>query len=590
MNQRTRQPERRRRYRAGAVFLPWVLLVLPASLPVAPVSAQDSAASLTLISSWTHVPAGRLSGPPVWTRDGRMLFAGEDRRLYALAGTGARLWRTDLERLPATTVAAGRDGSAYLGLNPNVVTAITPAGRVRWSIAGPDAPVSVIPSPDGVVYVVWRNGAVTARTVRGAAVWAVQMAAPVTATPVVTEGGLLVVATDDGSLTAFDVLGNRRRLHRFPAPVTALAAGERLFAGDRAGGLHGISPNGSLLWSQRPSESPVRDVLLDGSQGLVVRTDDGFLLAVSTTGTTRWQARPPGTRITAAALTDEGAIYSGTSDGRLVVLDREGRLLADHFTGRPAAIQHVGITRGGRVVTAGDDWVLHGWCVHSCAQAGPRPALWGHPRGGPGGTGVSPFYQGRSIDAYRNVLDFIFLEQAASSDSPELQRRALVDIEARVAEGRVGTAYVYVVELLVSMAMGGPVGRGRTPVAPPERERAMVLLGELGDHTVSARFARLLQTESVPLMQSAILSMMGAIESDPDGDVVTAVSAFVQREGLPLASEVGLDAVATLASVGRYNRTEVRIAARETLVGMSASVRIPARVRAAAALAVRTLE
>ena len=587
MNQRIKQPAKQRRYCAGTLFLPWVLLVL--SLPF-PISAQETPASLTLVSSWTHVPSGRLSGPPVWTRDGRMLFAGEDRRLYALSGTGERLWRTDLVRLPATTVSAGRDGTAYVGLNPNVITAITPAGRVRWSVSGPDAPVSVIPSPDGVVYAVWRNGAVTARTVRGAPVWAVQMAARVTATPVVTEAGLLVVATDDGALTALDVLGNRRWLHRFSAPVTALAAGERLFAGDRAGGLHGISSNGMVLWSQRPSESAVRDVLLDRTEGLVLRTDDGFLLAMSTTGTARWRARPPGARITAAALTDEGAIYSGTSDGRLVVLDREGRLLADHVTGRSAGIQHVGITRAGRVVTAGDDWVLEVWCVSSCAEAGPRPALWGHPRGGPGGTGVSPLYLGRSIDVYRNVLDFIYLEQAASSDSPETQRRALADIEARVADGQVGTAYVYVVDLLVSMAMGGPVGRGRTPVAPPERKRAMVLLGALGDHTVSARFARLLQAEATPLMQSAILSMMAAIESDPDGDVVTAVSAFVQREGSPLATDVGLDAVTALTSVGRYNRTEVRIAARETLVGMSASERIPPRVRAAAALAARTLE
>lgn len=590
MNSRCLQHRERHGDHAVALFLHWILLVLSASLPIAPVAAQETSGSITFISSWTHVPSGRLSGPPVWTRDGRMLFAGEDRRLYALSGTGERVWRTDLQRLPATTVAAGRDGSAYVGLSPNTITAITPAGRLRWTVSGPDAPVSVIPSPDGVVYVVWRNGAVTARTVRGAAVWTAQMGAPVTATPVVTEGGLLVVATGDGALTAFDVLGNRRWRHRFSAPITALAAGERLVAGDRAGGLHGVSPNGSLLWSQRPSESPVRDLLLDRNEGLVLRTDDGSLFAMSTAGATRWRARPPGARITAAAMTDEGTIYSGTSDGRLVVLDREGRLLADSFTGRSAAIQYVGITRGGRVVTAGDDWVLQVWCVFSCAQAGPRPALWGHPRGGPGGTGVSPLYQGRSIDAYQDVLDFIFLKEAASSDRPALQRRVLVDIEERVADGRVGTAYVYVVELLVSMAMGGPVGRGPTPVAPPERQRAMVLLGELGDHTVSSRFARLLQTETMPMMQSAILSMMASIESDPDGDVVTAVTALVQRAGSPLAPEVGLEAVAALTSVGRYNRTEVRDAARETLVGMSASERMPPRVRAAAALAVRTFE
>lgn len=578
-----------RRGRVVTALLLWALLLLPASPQM---TAQESSGAdpMVFLPLWTHVPSGRLSGPPVWTRDGRMLFAGEDRRLYAFSGTGGRLWRTDLERLPATTVAAGRDGSSYVGLSPNLIAAITPAGRIRWSVAGPDAPVAIIPSPDGVVYGVWRNGAVTARTVRGAAVWTVQMAAPVTATPVVTAHGLLVVATGDGALTAFDVVGTRRWLQRFPVPVTALASGERLIAGDRAGGLHHISATGSVLWSRRPSESAIRDVLLDANEASVLRTDDGTILAISPTGTTRWRARPPGTRITAAALTDEGVIYAGTSDGRLIALNRDGRLLADHPTGRSAAVQHVGITRGGRVVTAGDDWVLAVWCVSSCAQVGPRAALWGHPRGGPGGTGVSPLYLGRSVEAYRDILDFIFLEQAASSDSVESQRRALADIETRVAEGRVGTAHVYVVELLVSIAMGGPVGRGRTPVAPSERERAMALLGELGDHTVSARFARILPAEPSPLMQSAILSMMAEIESDPDGDVVTAVSALVQPERTALTPGVGLAAVGALTSVGRYNRAEVRIAARETLIRMSSSEQVSPGVRAAAAHGARTLE
>jgi hypothetical protein len=116
------------------------------------------------------------------------------------------------------------------------------------------------------------------------------------------------------------------------------------------------------------------------------------------------------------------------------------------------------------------------------------------------------------------------------------------------------------------------------------------VLAEIGDYPVSARFAGMLSAEPSGRMQAAIISMMGRIESDPDGVAVESIASLLRRDTGVLSPLVSDAAVGSLTRLAAFNSAANRASAVETLIWMASAIDIPVASRARAREAVRTIE
>ena len=534
-------------------------------------------ASLTASAEviWSYVPGGELSGTPAYTRDGRVVFAAEDRWLYALDADGSLQWRYDLRRVPLTAPAVGRDGVVYIGVNPDRVVAVTPAGRHRWSVTGSGQPRAIVAAPGGVVYTVFSGGEVSARTSRGGLLWRHRLPHTLSADPVVTADGALAVATQDNSVAAFTHRGVSSWVYRHNQRLGVLAAREDgiLLAGDSSGAVVALDSSGKPAWHSRALGASIVALHVDDGAATVAVSGDGSLARLSANGALQWTARPPG-GVSAVALSGDGNIYAVTAYGRMLVLDSRARLLAEETSSRGQPLTHVALTPGGRLLTGGRDWVvdLVATGVTPTLRHGDVLGQWSNLRGDARATGVARGYRGPAAADYADVLDYIYLSELLRSDAVSQRERALRDIEARVAAGRIGASYAYLVELLLQIVDGAG--------QPTERERALRVLAEIADGTVNSRIARVLPGEGSRGVRVAMLQTAGAIAADPDGDVAAAIDRLLRR---PDSDDREARAAAwALHEIALFNPYPARQRARQTLAWIASEIRFPHQTRAEA--------
>ncbi|TVQ39320.1 MAG: hypothetical protein EA384_06725 [Spirochaetaceae bacterium] len=536
---------------------------------------------------WSVVPGGELSGTPAYSRDGRVIFAAEDRWLYSFDAGGVLQWRFDLRRIPLTGPAIGRDGVVYIGIRPNGVVAVTPGGRARWAVTGSGAPLAVVPVPGGAVYTVFREGEITARTPRGGFLWSHQLPHRLTADPVLSGTGNLVTAAENGTLAAFDSRGQRVWTHDHGLPIESLAATVTggVLAGDSNGALLAIDRSGALRWRAAVLRAAIISVHVDGAGDVLVVARDGAVARVGSDGTVQWTARPPGGGVTAAALAGDGTAYLVTADGRLLALDSRGRVLTQQTGVRGNPYGYAALTPAGRLMIGGRDWVV------DLVELEPAPAParqydgvlgeWANRRGDVRADGVARGY--RSVTDYRDTLDFIYLDRLVRSEFAADRERALRDIEQRVTSGRMGGAYAYLPELLLALvqaprAVGGEVSPG---ALEQERQRAVQTLAQIVDGGFAARLARILVAERSNTMRVALIEALGDIAADPDREASAAIERVVRH---PDAGDREARAAAgALYSIAQFNGGRPRERAVETLRWMSAEARFSRDVRDAAA-------
>ncbi len=524
---------------------------------------------------WSYVPGGELSGTPAYTLDGRVVFAAEDRWLYALDADGVLQWRYDLRRVPLTAPAVGRDGVVYIGLNPDRVVAVTPAGRHRWTVTGFGQPRAIAAAPGGTVYTVFSGGEVSARTTQGGLLWRQLLAHTLSADPVVTADGSLAVATQDNSVAAFTHRGINSWVYRHNQRLNVLAAREDgiLLAGDISGAVLALDSSGKPAWRSRALGAPIVALHVDDNAATVAVSDDGSIARLSADGALQWTARPPG-GVSAVALSGDGYTYAVTAYGRIVVLDSRARLLAEETSSRGQPLAHVALTPGGRLLTGGRHWVvdLVATTVAPTRRHTDVLGQWSNLRGDARATGVARGYPGPAAADYADVLDYIYLSELLRSDAVDQRERALRDIEERVAAGRVGGSYAYVVELLSQIVDGAG--------QPSERERALRVLAAIADATVNSRIARALGAERSSGVRVAMLQTLGAIAADPDGDATAAIDAAVRRPGA--GDREAAAAAWALHQIALFNRYPARQRAQQTLAWIASEIRFSHQTRAQA--------
>lgn len=298
--------------------------------------------------SWSQDVGGPVEAQITTSPDGQTLYvASLGGTLTALArADGAVKWKLDLGDRSYATPCIAPDGTIYAGSDAKKIVAVSPAGKVRWSldtdgdadtgpVLGKDntlvfaagrmvygvtpqgsvrfrfaAKRKVYTSPviagDGRVFFGSQDHHVYALTREGGALWSVDLGADVDGAPALSNDGALFVGTDAGEVVRVDP-ADGRIVWRTPLGGYVRGTLSIARAGDVLAGVYGPAP---------------RHVRIDAVTG-VVRAS----FTVQGTG-----AREFG--VHGGALEDDaGVLIFGSQDDDVYAVDGRGKLLWRFTTG-----------------------------------------------------------------------------------------------------------------------------------------------------------------------------------------------------------------------------------------------------------------
>ncbi|MCE5239259.1 PQQ-binding-like beta-propeller repeat protein [bacterium] len=283
--------------------------------------------------------------------DGIAYIGSYDGWLYALdVVLGRRLWRFPAEA-PITGAPAWADGRLYLGTEAGDVFCVAqprkdgpPTGQLIWRYrtsaavtASPlvtDSGLVIVGSCDGYIYGLDRAG--------GRLVWKISTGGPVLAsaskmsrpipagvdaagTPTMRSPGVLV-GSSDGKLYAIEeVKGQVIWTFTTDGPITAATAAldNRLFVANRSGSVYELDGvNGKQVWTTKVTGSVAYAPALDGKCAYVT-TIEGVVSAFDAkTGHLQWQTDLKSAVAAAPTLVNGQLMYVASRDGHLWTLER----------------------------------------------------------------------------------------------------------------------------------------------------------------------------------------------------------------------------------------------------------------------------
>jgi large repetitive protein len=301
-----------------------------------------------LAARWSFHPAGGSSwhATPAIGRDGTVYvgFSTDNGspdamgRLYALQAPTSGiepqvLWSVDLgPGRQTSSPVLGPDGTIYALGGNGLLTAITPAGQVRWTVqTGPVLKSSVALGPGGMVYVPSMNGKLYAvappvdgRSETGTIRWVFRFGEyPGVKAPVITHSP---PAGADGIGTG--------------ASATVAPDGS-IYIGANNSNFYAISPDGQLEWLFE-AEREIAGIwstaaLSADSSTLYFGANKGGIYALNRQdGTLKWQYRIVGSVYSSPALDATGTLYTGSTVGHVFAFEASsGRLIFDYDAQAP---------------------------------------------------------------------------------------------------------------------------------------------------------------------------------------------------------------------------------------------------------------
>lgn len=308
--------------------------------------------------SWTYTAGGAIQSAPVVGVDGTTYFACNDGRLYAIAGSGARLWDFFCNCQGTSSPAIASDGTVYIASVDKYVYAIRPDGTQKWKrglTSRVESSISI--GADGTLYYGCSSGALVATKPDGNQKWTYTTGGSISSSPAIGPDGTIYFGSMDGGVYALYSTGTQ--------------AGKLKWK---------FTSAGSGGFAASPTLAPDGTVYI-GSTG-------GYFYAIGTTGTQKWRATAGGDVRSSAALSPGGAIYYGCRDRKLHALSSTGAQLWTFTTGHyvdssPAVGIDGGIYFGsldGRLYALNPDgterWNYNtGSAVYSSPSIGPAGAL-----------------------------------------------------------------------------------------------------------------------------------------------------------------------------------------------------------------------
>ena len=185
--------------------------------------------------------------------------------------------------------AVGDGQALFVTTTERSVISFDRAGGLRWSAGTPDVSAGAPVVAGDVVVMATLDGSVIAfDRATGERMWTRTMSDAVVSDPVVA-GGYVIIADIAGRVTAFDTDGEtawRAEVGPVTRPISSLPDGSVL-VGDDAGSVHRLAVDGALLWSGNLAGSVEGPARVTGGV-IVLPTTSGLQGLALDTGVDRW--------------------------------------------------------------------------------------------------------------------------------------------------------------------------------------------------------------------------------------------------------------------------------------------------------------
>jgi outer membrane protein assembly factor BamB len=327
------------------------------------------------VAVWTHDVGGPVEAQVTTSHDERTLYvASLGGWLTALArADGVERWRLSLGDRAYATPCVARDGTIYLGSDSKKLIAVSPDGKMNWSLeTDGDADTGPVVAADDIVvfaagrlvygvtplgHLKWRFAAkrkvftspalgsggqvffgsqdhhVYALTEQGVLAWSVDLGADVDGSPAVGDDGAVFVGTDGDEVVRLDpdsgAIVWRSNVGGYVRGALSVARG-----GDVLAGVYGPTPrqvrlragDGSLagqfpIQGTGAREFGVHGGALEDEEGtLLFGAQDDDVYAVGETGDLLWRFSTGGDVDAPVTLLSDGSVVIGSDDGRVYLL------------------------------------------------------------------------------------------------------------------------------------------------------------------------------------------------------------------------------------------------------------------------------
>lgn len=487
---------------------------------------ESSAGDQPYRLAWRYVTGGRIVTKPAVDHRGMIYALSDDRTLYALSPLGQERWRFPVGRKLSAGPVVAYDGTVLVGTQSGILLASGANGRLRWMFS-PRTGSCLSPAlgADGSIVLATASGMVYCLTYRGEERWRYRVRAELAASPSIGTDGTVYIGTTDHRLLALNRDGRKRWELELPARVGTPAIDDSEYLYVSAAGLHRVTPEGTLEWSYSiPAETA--DPVLRSDGAVIAGARNGRLYALSPEGRLIWSTSLRVPVSFPAVIGDDGNSYVATESRELVAVSSEGLILW-RFKAKQS-VRYPTIGKDGTLLVGAEDWILY---ALSTSSEGLSPSPW-----------PQAFHDGQHTGRAKALDDLdtpaaVLLRELAYSDSEELKRMALHDIEAHLQGNRYLAVHLVILEEVLGYLAGGEViyrsSQSDTLQSgyPEIRVEACRLLGELGSEGARAVLLQVMEADEDSVIRVAAVDSLAAVGFDPDGELARAILYRVGETG-----------------------------------------------------------
>jgi outer membrane protein assembly factor BamB len=269
------------------------------------------------VERWSVVLGDRSYAAPCVASDGTIYAGSDSKRLVALSPEGKVKWSLETEGDADTGPTVSGDGSVVFAAG-RMVYAVTPLGHVKWRFA---ARRKVFTSPaiarSGRVFFGSQDHHVYALTEQGVLAWSIDLGADVDGAPAIGDDGAVFVGTDGDEIVRLDPEGGRIV---WRAKVLAGVYGPtprevRLRPED------GVLAGQFAIQGTGAREFGVHGGALEDDTGILLfGTQDDNIYAVGDSGDLLWRFTTAGDVDAPLTLLTDGSVVVGSDDGIVYLL------------------------------------------------------------------------------------------------------------------------------------------------------------------------------------------------------------------------------------------------------------------------------
>lgn len=279
---------------------------------------------------WRYPIEGLFEASPVIGMDGTVYVGGDNSRFYAISPEGRLKWSLNTRDINRNSVSLGADGTIYLPSADRSVYAITPNGDVQWVFTtGGRVNSSPAVDSDGVIYFGCQDRHLYAVNDDGSLKWKVNVGAISASSPAIGDDGTIYIGSYDGQLYAVSKQGVVK--WRFKADsglrtTPAIGGNGVIYLGSRAGTFYAVSDEGELRWSFKVGDDIRASAAIGADGSVYFGAWNGFFYAFTADGKLRWKHKAKGPIEASAVVDGDGNIYVGALTDRIYSFSVAGRV------------------------------------------------------------------------------------------------------------------------------------------------------------------------------------------------------------------------------------------------------------------------